>query len=68
MAAVRFGQFHRFLLERGRSRIMDGLRKFIAEDNHEAATVGDLHWETRSKKVVKAKFTAPGAVIREGCG
>ena len=46
------------LLERSRSRIIDGLRKFIAEDNHEALKVGDLHWETSSKKVVKPKFTA----------
>ena len=48
--------------------MMDGLRKFIAEDNHEAVKVGYLHRETRSKKVVKLKFTAdfPGAVIGEG--
>ena len=44
------------LLERSRSRIMDGVRKFIAEGNHEAVTVGDLHRETRSKKMVKPKF------------
>ena len=44
------------LLERSRSRIMDGVRKFIAEGNHEAVTVGDLHRETRSKKIVKTKF------------
>ena len=34
---------------------MDGLRKFIAEDNHEAVNVGDLHRETMSKKKVKTK-------------
>ena len=45
---------------------MDGLRKFISEDNHEAVKEGDMHHETRPKKVVKPKFTAPGAVIREG--
>ena len=35
------------LLERGRSRIMDGLKKFIAVDGHEAVKVGELHRETR---------------------
>ena len=51
-------------------QILDGLRKFIAVDNHEAVTVGDLHLETGSKNVVKPKFTAdfPGAVIHEGAG
>ena len=49
-------------------QILDGLRNFIAVDSHEAVTVRDLHRETRSKKVVKPKFTTdfPGAVIREG--
>ena len=37
---------------------MDGLRKFFAEDNHDAVKVGDLQWETRSKKVVEPKVTA----------
>ena len=45
---------------------MDGLRKFISEDNHEAMTAGDLDRETKSKKVVKPTLTAPRAVIREG--
>ena len=35
------------LRARRRSRIMDGLRKFISEDNHEAVTVGDLHQERK---------------------
>ena len=51
---------------RSRSTTVDGLRKFISEDNHEAVKVGDLHRETMSKKVVKPKFTSPGAVIEEG--
>ena len=55
------------LLERSRSSIVDGLRRFISEDNHEAVKVGDVHRETRSKTVVKPNFKAP-AVIREGAG
>ena len=43
--------------ENSRSRNMDGVRKFISVDNHEAVKVGDLHRETRSNKVVKPKFT-----------
>ena len=56
------------LLERSRSRVMDGLRKFTTVDNHEAVKVGDLHRETRSKKVVMPRITTdfPGAVFREG--
>ena len=56
------------LLEKSRSRSMDWLRKFIAVDNHEAVKVGDLHRETRSKKVVTANSTTEisGAVTREG--
>ena len=52
------------LLEKSRSRITDGLRKFTAVDNHEAVKVGDLKRETRSKKVVKPMFTtdSPGAL------
>ena len=47
---------------------MDWLRKFIAVDNHKAVKVGDLHRETRSKKVAKPYSTTdfPGAVIWEG--
>ena len=47
---------------------MDGLRKFLDVDNHEAVKVGGLQEGTTSVKVVKPKFTAdfPGAVIREG--
>ena len=47
---------------------MDGLRKFIEVDNHEAVKVGGLHRETKSIRVVRLKFTTdfPGAVIREG--
>ena len=58
------------LLERSRSRRMDWLRKFTAVDNHEAVKVGDLHRETRSKKVVRPRFTTDfsGAVIRKGAG
>ena len=58
------------LLERSRSRTMDGLRKFIAEDNHEAVKVGDLHRETRSKNVVKPKVhgSFPGRCYPKRCG
>ena len=47
---------------------MDGLRKFIAVDSHEAVKVGGLHQETKSIRVVEPKFTTdfPGAVYREG--
>ena len=46
---------------------MDGLRKFIAVDNHDAVKVGGLHQDTKSSRVVKPKFTTdfPGAIIRE---
>ena len=49
-------------------QVLDGLRKFLAVDNHEAVTVGDLNREARSKKVVKPKFTTDflGAGIHEG--
>ena len=47
---------------------MDGLRRLTSKDNHEAVKVGDVHRETRSKTVVKPKFKAPRAVIREGAG
>ena len=47
---------------------MDGLRKFIAVDDHEAVKVGGWQDGTQSSKVVKPKFTAGflRAVIREG--
>ena len=56
------------LLETCRRGIMDGLRKFIAVDNHEAVKVGGLHQDTKSFKVVKPKFTTDflATVIREG--
>ena len=44
--------------------IMDGLRKIIAEDNHEAVKVGDLHREARSKKVVEYTSRAHEGVLR----
>ena len=58
------------VLEKSRSSTKDGIRKFIAVDNYDAVKVGDMHQETKSKKVVKPKFTTdfPGAVIREGAG
>ena len=37
---------------------MDGLRKFIEVDNHAAVKIGDLEKDTKSKRVVKPKFTA----------
>ena len=40
------GKFASGLLEKHRSIIMDGLRKFVAVDNRKAVTVGDLHRET----------------------
>ena len=47
---------------------MDGLWKFTAVDNHEAVKVGDLHQESRSKRVGRPRFATElsGAVIREG--
>ena len=58
------------LLEQSRKGVMDGLRKFIAADNHEAVKVGGLRQGIQSFKVVKLKFTAdfPGAIIRERAG
>ena len=57
-------------LEKSRKGTMDGLRKFIEVDNHEAVKVGGLHRDIKSFKVVRPKFTTdfPGAVIREGAG
>ena len=59
---------HYLKVERSRSRIMDGLRKFIAVDNHAAVKVGDLPRERRPKKVVRPRFATEfsGAVTREG--
>ena len=39
-------------------------------DNHVAKKIGDLQNATRSKKVVKSRFTTdfPGTVTREGAG
>ena len=56
------------LQERIRHRIMDGLRKFIMVDNHEAVKVGEQDKNVESRKVVKPKFTRdfPEAVVREG--
>ena len=47
---------------------MDGLRKCIAVDNHEAVKVVDVEKNMESKEVVKPKFTTdfPEAVVREG--
>ena len=47
---------------------MDGFRKLIAVDNHEAVKERGLHKDTKPLRVVKPKFTTdfPGAVIREG--
>ena len=43
---------------------------FIAVDNHAAAKIGDLHRETRPKKVVRPSFTTDflGAVVQDGAG
>ena len=54
MATVELGMVPG-LLERGRSRTMDVLKKFVAVDNHGAVKVGELHREMRSKKLVKNK-------------
>ena len=56
------------LQERSRLRVMDGLRKFIMVDNHEAVTHGELDMDVESRKVVKPKCTTdfPGSVVREG--
>ena len=56
------------LQERSRPRLMDGLRKFIMVENHEAVKVGELDKNVESRKVVKPKFTTdfPEAVVREG--
>ena len=50
------------------SEKMDGLRKCIAVDNHEAVKVGDVEKNMESKEVVKPKFTTdfPETVVRSG--
>ena len=52
----------------GRSRkgIMDGLKKFVEVDNHEAVNAGGLRQGTKSVKVVKPQFTA-GAMESGRC-
>ena len=68
MATVQMNILLQGLLEKSRRGIVDGLRKFIAVDNHEAVKVGGLHQDTKSSRVWKPKFTTdfPGAAIREG--
>ena len=48
------------------SEKMDGLRKCIAVDNHEAVKVGDVEKNMESKEVVKPKFTTDFPEVREG--
>ena len=45
---------------------MNGLRKCIAVDNHEAVKVGDVEKNMESKEVVKPKFTTDFPEVREG--
>ena len=49
-------------------KIMDGLRRFIMLDNHEAVKVGDFAKKMESRPVVKPNFTTDflEAVVREG--
>ena len=56
------------LQERSRHRIMDGPRKSIMVENHEAVKVGEQDQNVESRKVVKPKFTRdfPEAIVREG--
>ena len=53
---------------RRRFKMMDGLRRFITVDNHEAVKIGDLEKTQESRSVEKPKFTTdfPGALVREG--
>ena len=44
------------LLEKSRKDIMDGIRKFIAVDNHDAVTVGGLRQGIKPFQVVEPKF------------
>ena len=55
------------LLKQRRRNMMDGLRRFIMVDNHEAVEVGEFDMNMESKKVVEPKFTIDiPEVIREG--
>ena len=47
---------------------MDGLRKFIMVDNHDAVNVGERDKNVESRKVVTPKFTTDlsEAVVRDG--
>ena len=49
-------------------KIMDGLRRFIMVDNHEAVKVGDFAKKMESRPVVKLNFTTdfPEVVVRGG--
>ena len=65
MATVQLGHLFTGLLEKSQpdhGRALEVHYKY----NHEAVKVRDLRRETRSKKVVKPKFTALGAFIRNG--
>ena len=44
------------LQERSRHRIMDGPRKFIMVENHEAVKVGEQDKNVESRKVVEAEI------------
>ena len=46
------------LQEQSTLKMMEGLRRFIMVDNHEAAKIGDLEETMESLSVVKPKFTA----------
>ena len=49
-------------------KIMNGLRRFIMVDNHEAVKVGDVAKKMESRPAVKPNFTTdfPEAVVRGG--
>ena len=49
-------------------KIMNGHRRFIMVDNHEAVKVGDVAKKMESRPVVKPNFTTdfPEAVVRGG--
>ena len=50
--------------------MMEELRRFITEVNHETGKIGDLEKTLESMPVVKPKFTGdiPEVVVREGAG
>ena len=56
------------LQEGSRLTILDGLRKFIVVDNHEAVKVGELRKNVEYRRVVSPKFTTDSleVVVREG--